>query len=338
MGVETLIRDRFTAAREYAAADAAARKAALERDAGAVLASGGGLPAVGALFTPPPAFHRDLELEALAEVLAGTRLVHCHSYRQDEILMLCNVSRDFNFRIGTFQHILEGYKVADHVRDRSGGGSGFSDWWGYKVEVQDAIPGGLPLMHDVGCVVSFNSDSDELARRLNVEAGKAVKYGRIPEEEALKFVTLNPARQLHIDHRVGSLEVGKDADVAVWNGPPMSAMSKCEMTFVDGRLLFSIEQDAKARAWIAAERERLIQKTLADAKRPARDANADSDRPGPGGPGGPGGRRGRFRPPQDQAQTDEQIEVLRQYYLDLMNRGKTPNEPGVCGCGLLHEW
>ncbi|MBC7773547.1 MAG: amidohydrolase family protein [Pyrinomonadaceae bacterium] len=175
-------------------------------------------------FEPVPP-RRDLELEALAEILAGQRLVHCHSYRQDEILMLCRIAKEFNFRIGTFQHILEGYKVADEIRESSGGGSAFSDWWAYKVEVQDAIPYDGAIMHDVGVVVSFNSDSDELARRMNVEAGKAVKYGNLSCEEALKFVTLNPAKQLQIDKQVGSLEVGKDADLAIWTVPSMGTPS-----------------------------------------------------------------------------------------------------------------
>jgi imidazolonepropionase-like amidohydrolase len=301
MGVEMLIRDRFTAAREYAASRARGEKV-----------------------------RRDLELEALAEILAGERLVHCHSYRQDEILMLANVSREFGFRIGTFQHILEGYKVADHVRDTSGGGSGFSDWWAYKMEVQDAIPGGLPLMHDAGCVVSFNSDSDELARRLNVEAGKAVKYGGLAEEEALKFVTLNPARQLKIDGRVGTLEAGRDADVVVWSGPPMSTFTKAERTFVDGRELFSLERDAASRGAIAAERARLVQKLLAE-RRSSGGGDGEAGR-SEGGPsaGGVGRRR---RPP-----TDDEAAALRRWYEDLIFRGKTPNEPGVCGCGLEHEW
>src|ERR1051325_11209759 len=210
----------------------------------------------------PP--RRDLELETLAEVLRGERLVHCHSYRQDEILMLCQVARDFSFKIGTFQHALEGYKVADYIRDTTtGGASGFADWWAYKIEVQDAIPAAFPIMHDVGVTVSFNSDSNELARRLNVDAAKAIKYGGLTAEEALKFITINPARQLQIDKRVGSIEVGKDADIAVWNGEdPLSSMTMCVATYVDGRQLFSVEQDQEHRKRITSERQRLIQKIL----------------------------------------------------------------------------
>jgi len=234
MGVEALIRDRFVAAREYARGHA----------------------------------RRDLELEALAGILAGTRLVHCHSYRQDEILMLCRVAKEFGFRIGTFQHVLEGYKVADAIREAAIGASAFSDWWAYKVEVQDAIPENGAIMHEVGVNVSFNSDSDDLARRLNVEAAKAVRYGGVSREEALKFVTLNPAIQLGIAARVGSLEAGKDADFAVWSGDPLSTMSRCEATWVDGREYFSTAQDLRHRERIAAERTRLLALALAHEPHP----------------------------------------------------------------------
>jgi imidazolonepropionase-like amidohydrolase len=228
MGVETLIRDRFLAAREYLA----------------------GHDKV------------DLELEALAEILAGKRLIHCHSYRQDEILMLCRIAQEFGFRIGTFQHVLEGYKVAEAIQENAIGASAFSDWWAYKVEVQDAIPYNGALMHAVGVSVSFNSDSNELARRLNVEAAKAVKYGGLNPEEALKFVTLIAAVKLAIDDRVGSLEVGKDADFALWSGSPLSTYTRCVATWIDGREYFSLAQDRKHRERIAAERRRLIAKLL----------------------------------------------------------------------------
>jgi imidazolonepropionase-like amidohydrolase len=264
MGVEAQIRDRFHAAKEYAAA----RK-------------------------KDPAMPRDLELEPLAEILAGTRLVHCHSYRQDEILMLGHVAKDFGFKIGTYQHILEGYKVAEVLKEFSGGASGFSDWWAFKVEVQDAIPYGFPLMHKVGVLCSFNSDDSELARRLNMEAAKAVKYGRLSDEEALAFVTLNPAKQLKIDQHVGSIEINKQADVVVWTGHPLSSLSRCERTFVDGVQRFSIEQDAVMRAQNAADRERVMQKLLKD--------KADRPSSGSGGPRGGGGRRPR---PTDGSATD----------------------------------
>jgi N-acetylglucosamine-6-phosphate deacetylase len=297
MGVEALLRDRFVAAREYAAA----WRAFEDR---------------GRKGAPP---RRDLELEALAEVLSGKRLVHCHSYRQDEILMLCRVAGEFGFTIGTFQHVLEGYKVADEIKKTALGASAFSDWWAYKVEVQDAIPDNGAIMHEVGVCVSFNSDSDELARRMNVEAAKAVKYGGVTPAEALKFVTLNPARQLGVDDRIGSLEPGKDADLAVWSDDPLSTRARCEQTWVDGRRYFSLEDDAAARQRIAAERRRLIQKVLDATRReggPDRgdpSASDDTDR----------GRRGRGRPGTWDEYRSGSDGFMR---------------PGDCGCGEQEDW
>jgi imidazolonepropionase-like amidohydrolase len=245
MGVETLIRDRFIAAGEYARAERAFGR----------LSSSARSEAVHP--------RRDLELEALAEILAGERLVHCHSYRQDEILMLCRIADDFGFTIGTFQHVLEGYKVAEAIKRSAIGGSTFSDWWAYKFEVVDAIPFNGAIMHDAGVPVSFNSDSDELARRMNTEAGKAVKYGGLTPEEAIRFVTINPAIQLKIDGRVGSLEAGKDADFVLWSGDPLSTLSRCESTWIDGVERFSLESDARLRVEARRERARLLQKLLA---------------------------------------------------------------------------
>lgn len=313
MGVETLLRDRFTAAKEYLAAKAA-----------------GG-----------PAFRRDLELEALSEVLEGKRLIHCHSYRQDEVLMLGRLAQEFGFKLGTYQHILEGYKVADIVRDTSGGGSCFADWWAYKVEVQDAIPQGGPIMAEQGVVVSFNSDDDGMARRLNVEAAKGHKYSRLPdgtytisEEDALKFVTINPAKQLRIDRQVGSIEVGKDADIAVWSGSPLSSLSRCERTFVDGRQQFSLEEDARFRERDGKERRRIIQKILAD-KGGKPDSAGSGPAPGGGGPPGGGGRR---RPPTvleivlhdaTERRIERALEQLKHGYSeDDAARGGA----GACGC------
>ncbi|MGD9646499.1 MAG: amidohydrolase family protein, partial [Pirellulales bacterium] len=204
MGVEQIIRDEFNAAREY------------RRSAKAYRRQPTGLPP-----------RTDLELEAIAEILEGSRLIHCHSYRQDEILALLRTCEEFGVQIGTLQHILEGYKVADAIARHGAGGSSFSDWWAYKFEVLDAIPYNGALMHNAGVVVSFNSDDAELARRLNLEAAKAVKYGDVPPAEALKFVTLNPAKQLRIDKWVGSLEPGKHADLVVWSGSPLSVYSHC---------------------------------------------------------------------------------------------------------------
>lgn len=242
MGVEQIIRDRFEAAQEYEKKWQAYR--ALKKKDGII----------------PP--RKDLELDALIEILHGKRLVHSHSYRQDEILMLMRVAEDFGFQIGTFQHVLEGYKVAEVLAKHGAGASTFSDWWAYKFEVYDAIPYNGALMHDAGVVVSFNSDSNELARRMNLEAAKAVKYGGVSEEEALKFVTLNPARQLRIDHRVGSLEAGKDADFVIWSGHPLSTYSVCEQTWIDGRKYFDIQKDREMRLIVSRERNRLIQKIL----------------------------------------------------------------------------
>jgi N-acetylglucosamine-6-phosphate deacetylase len=208
-----------------------------------------------------------LELEALAEVVQGKRWVHCHSYRQDEILGLIRVCDDFKVTIGSLQHILEGYKVADAIAKHGATGSAFSDWWAYKIEVYDAIPFNGALMHRAGITVSFNSDDAELGRHLNHEAAKAVKYGGVPADEALKFVTLNPAKQLRIDPWVGSLEVGKHADFVVWSGDPLSARSRCEQTWIDGRKYFDREDDRKLREEQAKMRAALIRKVFDSGER-----------------------------------------------------------------------
>jgi imidazolonepropionase-like amidohydrolase len=209
----------------------------------------------------PP--RRDLELDALVEVIEGKRLVHCHSYRQDEILALLQVCEQHGVQVATLQHILEGYKVADAIARHGAGGSSFSDWWGYKFEVLDAIPQNGLLMHRAGVNVSFNSDDRELARHLNHEAAKAIKYGGVAETEALKFVTLNPAKQLRIDKYVGSLEAGKHADFVVWNGPPLSTLARCEQTWIDGRKYFDRVEDAAMRKEQDQVRAAIIRKILA---------------------------------------------------------------------------
>jgi imidazolonepropionase-like amidohydrolase len=241
MGVEQIMRDEFKAALDYERA-----WQRWEREKSGI----------------PP--RRDLELEAALEILKSKRFVHCHSYRQDEILAMMRVAEDFGFRVRVFQHILEGYKVADIMARHGAGGSSFSDWWAYKLEVYDAIPHNGALMHQEGVLTSFNSDSDELARRLNLEAAKAMKYGGVSEEEALKFVTLNPAKQLKVDHRVGSLEPGKDADVVIWSGHPLSTYSICEQTWIDGRRFFGREEDRSLQDEVQKQRAMLIQKALAD--------------------------------------------------------------------------
>ena len=182
--------------------------------------------------------------------------------------MMMRLAEEFGFRIRAFEHILEGYKVADVMAKHGAGGSTFSDWWGYKLEVYDAIPYNGALMHDQGVLVSFNSDSDELSRRLNWDAAKAVKYGGLPEEEALKFVTLNPARQLKVDNRVGSLEPGKDADFVIWSGSPLSVYSHCEQTWIDGRKYFDREEDRQLYEEAQRQRAVLIQKALLTKKTP----------------------------------------------------------------------
>jgi N-acetylglucosamine-6-phosphate deacetylase len=237
MGVEQLMRDEFLAARKYILDHANPRADQL-----------------------PP--RRDLELEAIAEILQGKRWIHCHSYRQDEILALLKLCDEFQIQIATLQHILEGYKIADEIAKRKIGASAFSDWWAYKVEVIDAIPYNGPMMHKLGIVVSFNSDDRELARHLNHEAAKAVKYGGLAPAEALKFVTLNPAKQLRIDKWVGSLEPGKDADIAIWSGDPLAITSRCEQTWVDGRKYFDLDDDKKHRATAKQRHAALVQKIL----------------------------------------------------------------------------
>jgi len=228
MGVEALLRERFTSAREYRdrwqtfRADSAtwARNRARTRPAEPI----------------PPA--RDLELDALVEILEGRRLVHAHSYRSDEILMLLGVARAFGFRVNDFTHVLEGYRVADELVAAGSGGSTFADMWAYKLEAYDAIPHNAALMAQRGVRVSINSDSDERARRLYQEAAKAMHYGGVSEEEALKMITLNAAWQLGIDGRVGSIDVGKDADLAVFNGHPFAPAARVELTLIDGRVFF----------------------------------------------------------------------------------------------------
>lgn len=240
MGVEQLVRDAFQAARDY------------RREQNEWQQKPAGLPP-----------RIDLELEAIAEVLEGKRLVHCHSYRQDEVLAFLRACEDFGVKVGTLQHILEGYKLADVIARHGAGASSFSDWWAFKFEVFDAIAFNGALMHQAGVVVSFNSDDPELARRLNLEAAKAVRYGDVPPAEALKFVTLNPAKQLGIDQSVGSLEAGKDADLVVWSASPLSSYARCEQTWIDGRKYFDHEQERQQRQEAAKMRAALVQRILA---------------------------------------------------------------------------
>lgn len=234
MGVEQTYVDEFTRAKEY--------KAALAAKGNTV--------------------RRDLELDAIVEILDNKRFITCHSYVQSEINMLIHVADSLGFKINTFTHILEGYKVADKMKAHGISGSTFSDWWAYKIEVAEAIPYNGKIMHNVGITTAFNSDDAEMARRLNQEAGKAVLYGNVPEQDALKFVTLNPAKMMHIDNRVGSLKAGKDADVVVWSANPLSIYAKAEKTFVDGIPYWDIDRDAQVRAAQQQEKSRIIQKMI----------------------------------------------------------------------------
>jgi len=244
MGVEQVYYDHFTRAWEYE--QAWHRYHALSR-------------AQKLKATP---IRRDLELETLLEILNRERWVTCHSYVQSEINMLMHVADSMGFNINTFTHILEGYKVADKMKAHGTGASTFSDWWAYKYEVIDAIPYNGAILNHVGVVTAYNSDDAEMGRRLNQEAAKAVKYGGVSEEDAWKFVTLNPAKLLHLDDRMGSLKQGKDADLVVWSDNPLSIYAKAELTMVDGIILFDIKKDLKMREEIKAERARLIQKMM----------------------------------------------------------------------------
>ncbi len=205
---------------------------------------------------------RDLELDALVEILNSKRFITCHSYVQSEINMLMKVAERFGFRINTFTHILEGYKLADKMAKHGAGGSSFADWWAYKMEVKDAIPYNPALMHRVGVTVSINSDDAEMARRLNQEAAKSVEYGGLSEEDAWKMVTLNPAKLMHLDARLGSIRPGKDADVVLWNNNPLSIYAKPEYTIIDGAVYFDLADDARRLEALDRERARLIQKML----------------------------------------------------------------------------
>tara|TARA_R110001583_G_scaffold84281_5_gene221861 strand:- start:12394 stop:15348 length:2955 start_codon:yes stop_codon:yes gene_type:complete len=207
-------------------------------------------------------FRKDIELETLAEILNKERFISCHSYVQSEINMLMKVAEKFNFTINTFTHILEGYKVADKMKQHGAGASTFSDWWAYKYEVIDAIPYNAAILHNEGITVAINSDDAEMSRRLNQEAAKSIKYGGVSEEEAWKFVTINPAKLLHIDNKVGSIKVGKDADVVLWSHHPMSIYSKAEKTIINGIVYFDIEKDLELRETIKDERNTLINMML----------------------------------------------------------------------------
>ncbi|HEX5150049.1 MAG TPA: amidohydrolase family protein [Parafilimonas sp.] len=234
MGVEQVLVDAFTRAEDYQKQGADKRK--------------------------------DLELEALSEILNHKRFITCHSYVQSEINMLMHVADSFHFKVNTFTHILEGYKVADKMKAHGAYASTFSDWWAYKAEVEDAIPYNMALMTNVGLTVAVNSDDPEQARHLNQEAAKSIKYGGLTEEQAFKLCTLNPAIMLHIADRVGSIKAGKDADVVLWNDNPLSVYATAQKTFVDGIEYYDRQRDSSMRIYITQERNRLIQKMLSAKK------------------------------------------------------------------------
>jgi len=198
---------------------------------------------------------------------------------QSEITMLIKVAEQFGFRINTFTHILEGYKVADKMKAHGVGASTFSDWWAYKYEVIDAIPHNAALLHKMGVVTAINSDDAEMGRRLNQEAAKAVKYGGVSEEDALKMVTLNPAILLHLDNRMGTVEAGKEASIVLWTDHPLSVYARVEQTWIDGRLYFSLEKDAEARKTLASERNRIMLRMLDKAAEggPTREPKAEHE-------------------------------------------------------------
>jgi imidazolonepropionase-like amidohydrolase len=276
-GVEYVIRDAFTRARAYQREwqDYERRRKAADSN-----------PATATPLLPP---RRDLQLEPLVEILEGKRLVHAHAYRADEILMLIRVADEMGFKIATFQHVLEGYKVADEMAAHGAGGSTFSDWWAYKIEAEDAIPHNPAIMHRRGVLVSVNSDSAEHARRLNTEAAKSIHWGGVTEDEALAFVTINPARQLRIDNRVGSLEPGKDADVVIWNKHPLSTYAIVDRVYIDGQVYYDRLADDRRLTDARAEKSRLAaaegrSTPTAEPQTPRSSPQGSGDRDWDGGP------------------------------------------------------
>jgi len=255
LGVEEVIRQAFIEAREYKKQwdDYNQRKAAGEQN-----------------LIPP---RRNVQLDPLVEVMEGKRYVHAHCYRADEILMLIRVANEFGFKVRTFQHVLEGYKIADEIAASGAGGSTFSDWWAYKMEAFDAIPYNAALMADRGVIVSVNSDDAQEARQLNQEAAKSMKNGGLSANDALKLITLNPAIQLGIDARAGSIDVGKDADLAIYNRDPLSVYAVVQKTLIDGQVYFDRQRDIAERATLAAEKQ-----TLLDKEKKAAEAKKDEEK------------------------------------------------------------
>ena len=354
LGVETIIRDRFEAAKAYGELMDDFRDYFEQIGIGEIV---NGRPVVPYPLTDEQrgflkeAFRADaanpdvqlprvdLELEALWEILKGERLIHCHSYRQDEILMLCKVAEDFGFQIGTFQHGLEVYKVAEAVQKNAIGASLFSDWWMYKVEVMDAIPFAGPLQTEAGVMTSYNSDSDELARRMNTEAAKVLKYARpgspLTADDAIKFVTSNPAVQIGAGS-TGRLEESLDADFVVWTDHPLSTMARAERVFIDGAEYYSIDQDRVMRATIDRERQRLIQKIIANPKK----KNTGDEDEGPKDDSvGDTEASSMVDTPPDEYALDGSVGNRRGVLMDWIRSGFHPDDmrPGDCGCGIVNH-
>jgi imidazolonepropionase-like amidohydrolase len=261
MGVEETIRGAFSEARDYKKSWDDYNKRANSGEKNLI----------------PP--RQDLRLEPLVEVLEGKRYVHSHCYREDEILMLLRVAKEFGFKVRTFQHVLEGYKVADELAAAGVGASTFSDWWAYKVEAYDAIPYNAALMTRRGVVVSINSDDAEEATHLNQEAAKSMKFGGLSHDEALKMVTINPAMQLGIDKRVGTIDVGKDADLAIYNHDPLSAYAVVQKTIVDGRIYFDLQRDIAQRPELEKEKKALMDKLKKSAEKKSDEKKPDATVP-----------------------------------------------------------
>jgi imidazolonepropionase-like amidohydrolase len=245
MGVEEVIRKSFIDARDYMAAwdEYEAKK---KRNEVAI----------------PP--RRDLLMETMADILRGRIDIHAHGYRADEMLMLLNLGDELGFKVRELQHVLEGYKIGREVAKHGAGAGTFIDWWGYKAEAYDATPYSVALMLRDGVLTSVNSDSDELARHLNHDAAKAMKYGGVSEDDALRLCTINPAKQLRLEHRLGSIEAGKDADVVIWTGHPLSTYSRVETTFIEGEVVFDRARDLQQREAMRREKEQRLKKETDD--------------------------------------------------------------------------
>jgi imidazolonepropionase-like amidohydrolase len=282
MGVEETIRTAFAEARDYKKTWDDYDKRLAGGDKNAILP------------------RRDLRLDPLVEVLEGKRYVHAHCYREDEILMLLRVAKEFGFKVQTLQHVLEGYKVADEIAAAGTGASTFSDWWAYKVEAYDAIPYNAAIMTRRGVIVSVNSDDAEEATHLNQEAAKTMKYGGLSHDEALKLVTINPAIQLGIDKRVGSIDVGKDADLVIYNHDPLSAYAVVQQTLIDGRIYFDRKRDIADREAREKEKKALMEKEKKAEEKKAGEAKPGEKKRGEGKPG-EGKPEDKPKPPQADA-------------------------------------